>query len=167
MINRPITAVGKRRLSFELPVIVVVVGILAAISGCNDGKAMGRVRGKVFFKDGSVPHGGVCVVSLLPAEGTTAVVKKGASSAIEPDGSFDMMTRQPGDGAYYGDYVVTFTIVKGPMDPTSLILPKYSSKTDTPYKLKVDGNKEDLRYEVEALPAAGAGAADGAKPAGK
>jgi hypothetical protein len=144
------------------PIIALILaGLLAAISGCDGGKSMGRVRGKVFYKDGSVPRAAVCVVSLLPSSTSTAVVRKGASSAIEPDGSFDMMTRKPGDGAYYGDYVVTFTIIKGPNDPTSLILPKYSNQNDTPYKLTVDGNKDDLRYEVEPLPGVG-----GAKPAG-
>jgi hypothetical protein len=130
---------------------------------------MAHVRGKVFYKDGTVPRAGVCVIGFHPAPESTAEIRKGASSAIEPDGSFDMLTKKPGDGVYYGDYIVTFTIIKGPMDPTSLILPKYSNMRDSPYKITVDGNKDDLRYEVEPLPgvagAAPSAAADvGTKP---
>jgi hypothetical protein len=112
---------------------------------------MGRVRGKVFYKDGSVPRGGVCVVALQPAADTTAEVRKSATSAIESDGSFDMMTRQPGDGAYYGNYVVTFTVMKDPHDAAPLILAKYTRPAETPYKLTVDGDKEGLVYEIEPL----------------
>jgi hypothetical protein len=131
---------------------LLVFSSVIAISGCNRGKPMARVQGKVSFKDGSVPHGAVCVVSFLPAENSKAEVRKVASSAIEADGSFDMMTRKPGDGVYLGDYIVTFTVLRDPRDPsTSLILAKYGSPRDTPYKIKVDGDKEDLRYEIEPL----------------
>jgi hypothetical protein len=112
---------------------------------------MARVSGKVFYKDGSVPRGAVCVVSLLPTDDSTAEIRKGATGAIAEDGAFDMMTRKPGDGVYLGDYSVTFTVLRNPRDPgTSLISPKYGNPATTPYKLKVDGNKEGLRYEIEA-----------------
>jgi hypothetical protein len=64
------------------------------------------VRGKVLYKDGTVPRGGVAVVRLQPAEGTTAEVRQGATGAIGPDGSFEFYTRAPGDGVYGGKYDV-------------------------------------------------------------
>lgn len=160
MSRRRRNATGQRvHMMFDLRSIrpsallpLLFVACVAALSGCDRNPGMGQVRGKVFYKDGSVPHGGVCVVSLLPAGSTTAKIRKGASGAIEKDGSFEMMTRKPGDGVYYGDYVVTFTVVKGPNDPTSLILPVYSNPRETPYKLTVDGDKVDLKYEIEPLP---------------
>ena len=129
---------------------MLVLPCAVVVSGCDHGKSMGRVRGKVLYKDGSIPHGGVCVVSLQPAETTTAEIRKSASSAIEPDGSFDMMTRKPGDGVYYGNYVVTFTVRKAPNDTASLILPKYGSMAESPFKLTVDGNKDDLAVRNRA-----------------
>jgi hypothetical protein len=143
--------------------------LLAAVSlvGCNRGKQMARVSGKVSYKDGSAPKAPLCVITLTPAATSKAEVRKSASSAIEPDGSFDMMTRQPGDGVYLGDYVVTFSVRSNPMDPTSsLIAPKYESPALSPYKLTVDGDKTDLRYEIEpAGPEAGASAGPAEKKA--
>ena len=49
------------------------------------------------------------------------------------------------------------------MDPTSLILPKYTNSNDPPYKITVDGNEDDLKYEIEPLPGV-SGAAAAAKP---
>jgi hypothetical protein len=132
-----------------LLLILLGVGLLP---GCNRGPQMGHVRGYVFYKDGTVPHAAVCVIGLVPTDTTTAKIRKGASSAIEKDGSFDIMTRQPGDGAYYGDYAVTFTVRKVPSEPVSLIQPKYSDPRETPYKLTVNGDKDGLRYEIEPLP---------------
>src|SRR5262245_53464708 len=94
----------------RLFLLLLVFSSATSLAGSNRGKAMARVRGKVFYKDGSVPAGRVCVVSLLPTEDSKAEVRKGASSAIESDGSFDMVTRVPGDGVYLGDYSVTFTV---------------------------------------------------------
>jgi hypothetical protein len=52
--------------------------------------------------------------------------------------------------------------MKGPMDPTSLILPKYTNSNDPPYEITVDSNKDDLKYEIESLPGM-SGAAAAAK----
>jgi hypothetical protein len=127
---------------------------------------MARVSGKVSYKDGSTPRAPLCVITLTPTATSKAEVRKSASSAIEPDGSFDMTTRQPGDGVYLGDYVVTFSVRSKPMDPTtSLIMPKYESPALSPYKLTVDGDKTNLHYEIE--PAAPEAASGPAEPAEK
>jgi hypothetical protein len=134
----------------------LALGCVVAMSGCNHGPAMAQVKGKVLYKDGSVPKGGVRVVRFEPTEASTAEIRKGASGAIESDGSFEVYTRKPGDGIYTGEYDVTFAVQKGPMDPTQLILPKYTNKATTPYKkITIDKNMDDLKFEIE--PAAGAG----------
>jgi hypothetical protein len=140
--------------------LVVVTGS-ALLSGCNRGPAMYQVRGKVLYKDGSVPKGGVAVVRLQPSASSTAEIRKGASSAIGPDGSFEMCTRMPGDGVYEGDYDVTFAVLKGPMDPTPLIPVKYMSPESSGYNVKVDDDIDDLKFEIEPLPGAPRAAAAG------
>lgn len=130
-------------------------------SGCNRGPAMAQVRGHVFNKDGSVPQGGVRVVRFEPAKDSSAMVRKGASGPIKDDGSFEMYTQFPGDGVHLGEYSVTFGIMKGPMDPISLIDEKYTSAATSPYKVTVDGDMEGLRFEVEPLLGGPAGSAAG------
>ncbi|MCI0331893.1 MAG: hypothetical protein L0228_01550 [Planctomycetes bacterium] len=125
---------------------------LAAVSGCNRGPAMYQVSGQVLYKDGSVPRGGVAVVRLQPAQDSTAEVRKGASGAIGPDGSFDLFTRVPGDGVYEGAYNVTFAVLKGPLDPTSLIQAKYMNPATSGYTVTVDDDIDDLKFEIEPLP---------------
>lgn len=133
--------------------LVLIFGVaLVGFSGCNRGPAMYQVSGKVLYKDGSVPAGGVAVVRLQPAAKSGAEVRKGASGAIGSDGSFEMFTRVPGDGVYAGEYDVTFAVYKGPMDPTPLIAAKYLNPATSGYTVKVDQNISDLKFEIEPLP---------------
>ena len=138
-----------RRLSLSL---LFALCCVVACSGCNRGPKMAKVSGKVFYKDGTVPKGGVCVVNFTPTRDSTAEVRKGATGTIGPDGSFSLSTRAPDDGVYVGEYAVTFVVWPGPMDPRSLVLPKYASPMMTPYKEKVEADKSDLKYEIEPAP---------------
>jgi hypothetical protein len=129
--------------------------VISSLAGCQQKSDMVQVRGKVLYKDGSVPQGGVRVVRFEPAENTTAKVRKGASGDIGPDGSFTAWTRMPGDGVYAGEYNVTFAVWASPTDPnTSLLNPKYSSAATSGYKVTADHNIDDLQFEIEALPGA-------------
>ena len=67
-----------------------------------------------------------------------------------------MSTRLSGDGVNAGDYNVVFNIAKSPVDPTPLVLPKYTDVTAPPYKITVDQDIDNLEYTVELLPCAGA-----------
>ena len=128
---------------------------------------MAEVRGQVFYKDGTVPVGGVSVIRFEPADDSTAEVRQGASGPINSDGSFEMSTKVFGDGVHYGDYVVTFAVLKSPTDPTPFIQPKYMTRSASPYKVKIDGDVTDLKYEIEPLPGVkGAAPAPPATPAG-
>jgi hypothetical protein len=142
----------------------LAVAGMVLLAGCNRGPAMSQVSGKVFYKDGSVPRGGVCAVRFEPI--SAVEVRKGASGTIEPDGSFTMWTRKPGDGVYHGEYAVTFAVWKAVMDPTSLIQDKYTRSDTTPYKVTVDGDQHDLKFEIEPLPGAPRAAAAAGSPAG-
>lgn len=142
-------------------VAVLAIGCVVVVGGCHRGPAMAQVKGKVTYKDGSIPRGGVRVVRFEPAKDSTAEVRKGASAEIRDDGTFEAWTRQQGDGVYVGDYSVTFVVLKAPMDPKPLILPKYSSSATTPYKVSITGDVDDLKFEIEPLPGVTGGTAAG------
>jgi hypothetical protein len=79
----------------------------------------------------------------------------------------------PNDGCYLGEYAVTFAVFPGPMDPRSLVLPKYTAPGLTPFKVNVEGNMSDLKFEIEPAPGVAGAAVSGApaaagdsKPAG-
>ena len=124
---------------------------------------MAKVSGTVTYTDGKIPQGDVAVVRFNPEDGSTAVIRKGASGSISPDGRFEMMTRVPGDGVYYGEYAVTFVVLRAG-SPGNSVLHKYTNPRTTPFKVKIDGNKDDLKFEIES--AAGATSAGGPKPSG-
>jgi hypothetical protein len=132
--------------------LALVLFCIAALSGCDSGPAMSEVSGKVFYKDGTVPQAAVCVVRFEPTDTSTAEIRKGASGAIEPDGSFKLFTRRPDDGVYHGEYAVTFGVYKAVTNMTSLIADKYTRADTTPYKVTVDGDIDDLKFEIEPLP---------------
>jgi hypothetical protein len=117
----------------------------------------------VLYKDGSAPKGGVCVIRFEPAPDTTAKIRKTASSEIMDDGSFDLFTRKPGDGVILGEYVVTFTVWRGPRDRVSLIDEKYTTKATSPYTITVDDDMDDLKFEIEPINSGQGGAASAAE----
>jgi hypothetical protein len=129
-------------------VLLVVLPCLAALPGCGS-KEMYQVRGKVTYKDGSVPKGILAIVTLTPTGDSSATVRKGASGPIEPDGSFVMVTRVPGDGVHRGEYGVSFRVLRDATSTTSLISPKYSSMAPPPFTVNVDHDISDLSYQIE------------------
>jgi hypothetical protein len=135
----------------SLPVLVLLASLLAL--GCNSRPDAAQVSGKVLMKDGSVPQGGVRVVQFVPTKDSTAEIRKGASGEIRDDGSFVAYTRKPGDGVFLGKYDVTFSVWKSPMDATSLIDPKFSRASTTPYHVTVEDDIDDLKFELEPAPA--------------
>ena len=138
------------RSCFARSLILVCTLLLVSAVGCND-RPTAQVKGKVLFKDGTVPQGGVRVIRFEPASDTTAVIRKTASSSILEDGSFDLFTRKPGDGVILGKYIVTFTVWRGPRDRVSLIDEKYTAKATSPYTITVDDDMDDLKFEIEPI----------------
>jgi hypothetical protein len=129
--------------------------------GCNS-RPTAQVSGKVLYKDGSVPRGGVRIIRFEPTADTTATIRKTASSEIRDDGTFQLYTRKPGDGVILGKYSVTFSVFRGPRDRVSLIDEKYTASSTTPYQVTVEDDMEDLKFEIEPAKSAGA-----ARPANK
>jgi hypothetical protein len=143
--------------------LLFVLSYIAALSGCHYGPPTARIRGKVHFKDGTIPHGELAIVTFGPQKDSTAQVRKAATGVIDPtDGSFEMNTRKAGDGVNFGDYMVMFNVVKSMKDPKLVIAEKYTEPTSTPYKITVDGDRSDLDYEVEPATGKSAGGNSGA-----
>ena len=90
---------------------VIVAGTLAVLAtACAEsGPQMARVQGTVTYKGQPLKVGTVSFVPNNPAQ-------PGASSRIGPDGTYELQTREPGDGARLGEYRV---IVSG-VDPKIL-----------------------------------------------
>src|SRR5438105_4139488 len=90
---------GKRGIRQRQLLLVLVLPSLACF-GCHRGPTMYHVKGTVHYKNGGVPQGTIRIVGFAPTSESTAEVRKGATGEIQPDGSFEMTTRVPGDGAY-------------------------------------------------------------------
>jgi hypothetical protein len=127
-----------------------VAACLVATTGCGNGKRVAQVRGKVVFKNGSMPKAGIRMVRLEPALDTSATIRKGASGSINEDGTFDIYTLRPGDGVYLGQYAVTFTFLKSFTEQKQMIANKYTKAATTPYHLNLERNTDDLEYELES-----------------
>jgi hypothetical protein len=132
---------------------LLLFSVLLLVLGCGDRRDAAEVSGSVLMKDGSVPQGGVRVVQFVPAKDSTAEIRKGASGEIRDDGSFVAYTRKPGDGVLLGKYDVTFSVWKSPMDSTSLVDPKFSRASTTPFHVTVENDIDNLKFELEPAPA--------------
>jgi len=140
---------SPRTLRF-IPLSFVGVGIVFFLSGCGDsGPPRGKVTGKVTYADGSIPQGGVAVIRFEVAPNSKTELRKAADSDIQPDGSYDISTLRPGDGAFYGTYKVVFTIFKSYRDDTSLVAEKFTSAQTTPFECVVDSPSKVMDFTID------------------
>jgi hypothetical protein len=130
--------------------VILMLVCAAGIAGCGGRPGTAEVKGRVVFKDGTVPRGGVCVIRFQPAADSPAEVRKAASGEIEADGHFEAFTRKPGDGVFLGKYDVTFSVLADGTDSsTSLIDPKYTKAASTPYHVTIEDDVTDLEFQLE------------------
>lgn len=134
----------------HFPTLLFLTGCLISISGCGKSRPVAQVRGKIICKDGELPAAAIRLVRFEPTADTTAVIRKGASGRINDDGTFELYTRQPGDGVLLGKYAVTFAFYKSAMDHQSLIPAKYTKAATTPHQLVVENDIENLELEIES-----------------
>ncbi|MEM8863966.1 MAG: hypothetical protein AAGF31_00280 [Planctomycetota bacterium] len=127
---------------------VMFVALLTCV-GCSNAPV--PASGIVQYENGEPISGAIRVIRFEPAKESTAEIRKVASSEINQDGSFDLMTYKPGDGAFRGDYIVTLTVLESPITGKSLIPAKYTHRESTPLKVTVDGAKSDYRFEIAPL----------------
>jgi hypothetical protein len=86
------------------------VSLLCSLAGCSGDPNMpklGRVHGKVTYKEKPVESG---TVTFNPIPGKGGETGQNATGQIEPDGSYVMTTFNTGDGAILGQHVVAVVV---------------------------------------------------------
>jgi hypothetical protein len=78
---------------------LAAVILLAGVAGCGNG--LWPVSGRVAFADGSPLDAGIVICEMR--DGKKTVLARGS---IQPDGTFQLGTEKPGDGAKPGKYRV-------------------------------------------------------------
>ena len=146
-----ISIVGQGRAEgVSLQRVACLIVLLLSMAGCGkQGPAMGTVTGMISYTDGSNPKGGIAVIRFEVASDSSTELRKAASSYIESDGSYELMTIRPGDGAYYGEYDVVFTIQKSYRDSKPLIAEKYTMASTSPFHRTVDSPSHVFDFEIE------------------
>lgn len=123
--------------------------LLAA--GCSRGPnvEMIPVQGTVKFSDGTVPQGETSRIIFDPVAGGPNEIRKAASGDIRPDGSFEMMTIQPGDGVIAGKYKVTFQVFKTYLGREPVVPAQYTKPETTPLEVTVERGVELPPFVLE------------------
>ncbi len=84
---------------------LLLLGAIAGLLGCGSGGASrAKVKGKVVANGQPVTGGSI---SFAPAQGIADATP--ASGEIKSDGTFEMMTVKPGDGAAVGQHTVSYS----------------------------------------------------------
>lgn len=122
--------------------------LVGGVLGCGNTDTA-QVSGRVVYKDGTIPAGGVCVVEFVPAADSPAKVRKAARGDIQSDGWFEAYRRKPGDGVFLGKYDVTFAIWKDAKVPVSSVDAKYTKASTTPIHVTIEDDVNDLSFEIE------------------
>lgn len=132
-----------------------LLATFALVAGCSEpGPTRVKVSGTVKYSDGSIPTGEVRTIRFEPASLATGAADpktKAASGTIESDGTFRLSTVDPNDGAFPGDYKVTFTIKQTYSgDNDMLVAPEFMTASTTPLSATVklgETNKFDFTIE--------------------
>jgi hypothetical protein len=128
--------------------LLLTLTLLAALVGCGP-PGVQPVSGTVKFAGGAMPMAEVTAIRFEPVAGTTAEGQsKVAGGKIKPDGSYTLTTFEDGDGAFVGEYKVTFVITKTYIGQESLIDAKYTKAETTPHTAKVTTGANQFDFEV-------------------
>jgi hypothetical protein len=130
-----------QKLSRLLPLVAILA---IGCGGGGSGDAL-QVTGTVKNADGStldLSQGGL-VLFMPVGEGTAA------TGNLNADGSFSMMTKQPGDGMKPGAYKVLLQIWKDYRAGTLAVPQQYGDASTTPLEATVDADHTHFDFQVE------------------
>ena len=130
-------------------ILLLAVVAISAIGCGSSGPQMGEVTGRAAYQDGVPPSGGVAVIRFEPVGRSAEGYSKAASGDINQDGSYELQTIKPGDGALYGTYKVVFTILDSYRSGKSLVAEQYTSAETTPLEVVVDASSQTFDFEIE------------------
>jgi len=141
--------IGPRRL---IPTFAAPIAAIALLSGCGaSGPEMASVSGKVTYNGKPVSRG-------LISFQTTAPDGRNATGMIQPDGSYELQTENPRDGALLGNYRVSISareeeeilmyIPKKPVKPKRLIPEKYENPATSNLTATVASGSNTHNFEL-------------------
>ncbi|MBA3481582.1 MAG: hypothetical protein H0T51_07185 [Pirellulales bacterium] len=122
---------------------LLLLGALTVSLGCGDGGTV-PVTGTVKNADGSDLQFESGLVVFEPMD-----EGKAASGAVEPDGSFVMMTETPGDGVAPGNYKVVLNVFKNYREQELSVPETYANAATTPLTARVDADNNHFDFVVE------------------
>jgi hypothetical protein len=125
--------------SLQSPVYWPVLIVIPVFVGCGGAPVdLVPVSGSVRFEDGTIPTGEVADIYFEPMADGDQPLRKAARGSIDPkDGSFQLTTVEPGDGAILGSYKVILEVHKTYLGRESLIPEQYTDPETTPFQVTV------------------------------
>lgn len=113
---------------------ILFLMVLSPLLGCDSGPSLSPVHGRVTFQGKPVAQG---TVRFFPVAGGRPSIGR-----IQPDGTYQLATATPGDGALPGEYAIT---IEAKRTTTSGRTPMASNENDfdnelgllnTPYRIE-------------------------------
>jgi hypothetical protein len=131
----------------RLPVVVVAAALLG-LAGCG-GPSVYPVRGKVVWENGAEAR--ELAGGLVVTEAENKLV--GARGSIQKDGSFELSTYKPGDGALLGKHRVA-VVEYSPKDtpPPPVIDLAFSSLEKPQLEINVEQKTNEVTLKVRRAP---------------
>ncbi len=109
--------------------------LVATWVGCSSSEGLVPCNGTVCFTDGEPVQGESATIIFVPMEASESA--QSASSEIQSDGSFQLMTKEPGDGVRPGEYRVVLKVWSNYRDQVLSVAEKYTNAETTPLKWTV------------------------------
>jgi hypothetical protein len=146
-LRNAVSNAGASRPAFLL---AVAVAALVPLACGPTGPGMAQVSGKVTYAGKPVPKGVITFVPVAP-DG------RNATGQIQPDGSYQLQTENPGDGALLGEYKVTVYahdepvldyIPPKPVPPKILTPTKYEKPDPSGLKATVKSGSNRINFDL-------------------
>ncbi len=123
--------------------------VVAVLAGCNS-DGLNPVDGQLVWSDTEEPAkelAGAGVTFELPGKNTSHI------GTVQPDGTFQLMTAKPNDGAYAGEYTVVIGELRQSaggelMAPTKADV-RYADRGTSDLKAKVEPGRNKLVLKVD------------------
>jgi len=118
--------------------------VALALVGCGHKSDLLQVTGTVKNANGPPLAFEAGSVIFQAAEGNVH-----ANGSVQPDGSFTMMTKKPGDGMKPGHYKVVIQLWKSYRDLVSAVPKRYTAAATTPLEATVDAEHTHFDFTIE------------------
>jgi hypothetical protein len=126
-----------------------LVWLVVLVAGCG-GEGLNPVDGQIVWSDTGQPAKeleGAMINFELPGKNTSSI------GNVQPDGSFQLMTAKPNDGAYTGEYTVVIVEVRPSAGGETMAPPKadvrYADRKTSDLKATVAPGKNKIVLKVD------------------